>query len=151
MNKAVNADVISGAVGLMVAAIFWFSIEEVSWLSIRFPEYLIGILVLLSVILLAKGVVKGEKLDVFSDGNNRRIIVTGASLFVWCVAINYIGFYVSSVMIIGFLAWYLARARRQVSILTMGLWLVIITVKVGLFYFVFTRLLYVPLPKGLLI
>ena len=151
MNKTVNADVFSGAVGLIVAAIFWFSIEEVSWLSIRFPQYLIAIIVVLSVVLLAKGWFKPQKLEVFNDGNNRRILVTGASLFVWCVAINYIGFYVSSVTVIGFLAWYLARARREVSIQTMGLWLVIIMVKVGLFYLVFTKLLFVPLPKGFLL
>jgi hypothetical protein len=151
MNKSVNADVLSGVVGLIVAAIFWFSIEEVSWLSIRFPQYLIAIIVVLSVVLLAKGWFKPQKLEVFNDGNNRRILVTGLSLFAWCFGINYIGFYVSSVAVIGFLAWYLARARREVTVQTMGLWLVIIIVKVGLFFLVFTKLLYVPLPKGLLI
>ena len=151
MNKTVNADVFSGAVGLIVAAIFWFSIEQVSWLSIRFPQYLIAIIVILSVVLLAKGWFKPEKLEVFNDGNNRRIVVTSASLFVWCIAINYIGFFVSSVAVIGFLAWYLARVRREVNLKTMALWLVIITVKVGFFYLVFTKLLYVPLPKGFLI
>lgn len=150
-NKTVNADIFSGLVGLTVAAVFWFSIEEVSWLSIRFPQYLIGIIVALSAVLLIKGCYKPEKLTVFNDGNNRRIIITGAALFVWCTAINYIGFYVSSVMIITFLAWFLAKARRQVSVKTMCLWLLIITLKVGFFYLVFTRLLFVPLPKGILI
>lgn len=151
MNRTVNADICSGAVGFVVAAIFWFSIEEVSWLSIRFPQYLIAILVILSGTLLIKGWLKPENLTVFNDGNNRRIIVTGATLFVWCLAINYIGFYVSSVMVITFLACYLAKARRDVTVKTFCMWVLIITIKVGLFYLVFNKLLYVPLPKGILI
>lgn len=151
MNKTVNADFFSGLVGLIVAAVFWLSIEEISWLSIRFPQYLVGIIVLLSLVLLVKGWLQPDKLAVFNDGNNQRIVVTGASLFVWCIAINWIGFYVSSVMIISFMVWYLARARRQVSVKILCLWVAIIAVKVGLFYLVFNKLLYVPLPRGILI
>lgn len=151
VNKTVNADLFSGLVGLIVASVFWFSIEEISWLSIRFPQYLVGIIVLLSLVLIFKGWQKPDRMTVFNDGNNRRIVVTGVSLFVWCIAINTIGFYVSSVTVISFLVWYLARARRQVSVKTMCLWVAIIAAKVGLFYLVFNKLLYVPLPKGLLI
>lgn len=151
MNKTVNADMLSGVVGLIIAAVFWFSIEDISWLSIRFPEYLIAIIVVLSVVLLIKGWLRPARMTVFNDGNNPRIIVTGGSLFLWCLAIHHIGFYVSSVLIITFLAWYLAKARREVTLKTICLWMLMIAVKVGFFYLIFTRLLYVPLPKGILV
>ena len=78
-------------------------------------------------------------------------MVTGITLFAWVIAINWVGFYVSSVVSISFLAYYLALARRQVPLRQFAVWVVIIAIEVAIFYLIFTRLLYVPLPEGWLI
>lgn len=151
MKKEVNADVLSGVMGLAIATVFGLAMEDGSWLSTWFPKYLIGLIVVLSTILVIKGWIKPERLPIFNDGDNRRILITAAVLFCWCAAIKFIGLYVSSVVIITFMVWYLAKARRQVTVQAMCIWLLIITIKVGLFYLVFSRLLFVPLIKGALV
>ncbi|MCJ7819218.1 MAG: tripartite tricarboxylate transporter TctB family protein [Syntrophales bacterium] len=149
MSKNVNTDLIAGLVGLAITALFWFSLEEVSRLSIIFPKAMVGIMALVSVGLLAKGVVAPERGELFATGDQRRVVVTGITLFVWVVAISWLGFYVSSVAAIAFLAYYLALARRRVSLLQFGGWVLIIAAEVAVFYLIFNRLLYVPLPEGI--
>ena len=149
MSKNVNTDLIAGLVGLAITALFWFSLEDVSRLSIIFPKAMVGIMALVSVGLLAKGVVAPERGNLFATGDQRRVVVTGITLFAWVVAISWIGFYVSSVAAIAFLAYYLALARRRVSLLQFGGWVLIIAAEVAVFYLIFNRLLYVPLPEGI--
>lgn len=42
-------------------------------------------------------------------------------------------------------------ARRKVTLPTLALWLVVAAGEVTFFYLIFTRLLHVPLPEGILI
>lgn len=151
-TNTINSDLICGIIGLVIAGIFWHQTSsDISWMTTRFPTYLICILVLLSASLLVKAWVKPSRKVLFEakDGNNGRIVITGIALLVWVTAMPWIGFYVTSVTLISFLIWYLARARMQVSAKNMCLWIPIVAVEVGFFYFIFSKLLYVPLPKGI--
>lgn len=112
MTKNVNSDLIAGLAGLAITAVFWFSLEDISRLSIIFPKALVGIMAVISVGLLVKGFFSPERRQIFATGDQLRAVVLGISLFVWVIAISWVGFYVSSVAIISFLVYYLARARR---------------------------------------
>jgi len=116
-----------------------------------FPKAMIAIMALISILLLIKGILKAERQDLFNVGSNKRVIITALLFFVWGVAITYLGFFVSSVLAILAQAWYLALARRKVTLPTLALWLVVATGEVAFFYLIFTRLLHVPLPEGILI
>ena len=152
MIKNANSDLWAGCIGLALSVAFWLSIdEEIMRLSIMFPKAMIAIMALISILLLIKGILKAEHQDLFNVGSNRRVIITALLFFVWGVAISYLGFFVSSVLAILAQAWYLALARRKVTLPTLALWLVIATGEVAFFYFIFTRLLHVPLPEGMLI
>ena len=152
MIKNANSDLWAGCIGLALSAAFWFSIdEEIMRLSIMFPKAMIAIMALISILLLIKGILKAERQDLFNVGSNKRVIVTALLFFVWGVAISYLGFFVSSVLAILAQAWYLALARRKVTLPALCLWLVIAAGEVAFFYLIFTRLLHVPLPEGLLI
>lgn len=151
MTKSVNSDLIAGLAGLAITAVFWFSLEDISRLSIIFPKAMVGIMALISSGLLVKGFISPERRPIFGTGDHRRVVVVGISLFVWIIAISWVGFYVSSVAIISFLVYYLALARRRVSLARFGMWVLIIACEVAIFYLIFTRLLYVPLPQGWLI
>jgi hypothetical protein len=120
-------------------------------LSIMFPKAMIAIMALISILLLIKGILKAERQDLFNVGSNRRVIITALLFFVWGVAISYLGFFVSSVLAILAQAWYLALARRKVTLPVLALWLVVAAGEVAFFYLIFTRLLHVPLPEGILI
>jgi len=151
MTKNVNSDLIAGLAGLAITAVFWFALGDISRLSIIFPKALVGIMAVISVGLLVKGFFSPERRQIFATGDKLRVVVLGTSLFVWVIAISWVGFYVSSVAIISFLVYYLALARRSVSLARFGMWVLIIACEVAIFYLIFTRLLYVPLPRGWLI
>ena len=152
MIKNANSDLWAGCIGLALSVAFWFSIdEEIMSLSIMFPKAMIAIMALISILLLVKGILKAERQDLFNVGSNRRVLITALLFFIWGVAISYLGFFVSSVLAILAQAWYLALARRKVTLPTLALWLVVAAGEVAFFYLIFTRLLHVPLPKGILI
>lgn len=151
MTKGRNTDIIAGLFGLGMTAVFWFSLEEISRMSIIFPKAMVGIMALISVGLLVNGFVSPSRQQIFGEGDYRRVVGTGIILFAWVVAISWVGFYVSSVAACSLLAYYLALARRRVSLKQFAVWVLIIAAEVAFFYLIFTRLLYVPFPKGWLI
>jgi len=152
MIKNANSDLWAGCIGLALSAGFWFSIdEEIMRLSIMFPKAMIAIMALISILLLIKGLLKAERQDLFNVGSNKRVMVTALLFFVWGAAISYLGFFVSSVLAILAQAWYLSLARRKVTLATLALWLAVAAGEVAFFYLIFTRLLHVPLPEGILI
>ena len=150
MIKNANSDLWAGGIGLALSVAFWFSIdEEIGRLSIMFPKAMIGIMALISILLLFKGFLKAERLDLFTVGSNRRVFITGLLFFAWGIAISYLGFFVSSVLAILAQVCFLALARRRLTLSSVALWLVIAAGEVAFFYLVFTRLLQVPLPEGI--
>jgi hypothetical protein len=150
MIKNANSDLWAGGIGLALSAAFWFSIdEEIGRLSIMFPKAMIGIMALISILLLFKGFLKAERLDLFTVGSNRRVFIIGLLFFAWGIAISYLGFFVSSVLAILAQVCFLALARRRLTLSSVVLWLVIAAGEVAFFYLVFTRLLQVPLPEGI--
>lgn len=152
MIRNANTDLIAGLVGLGITAAFWFSLDpEMTRLSNMFPKAMIRIMALISIFLVIRGFVKPERRDLFAEGSNRRVIVTALHFFAWGVAIPHVGFFVSSVLVISSLVYYLALANRQVSLKSMAGWVVIVIFEVGIFYFIFTKFLHIPLPGGFLI
>lgn len=148
MPRRLNTTLVSGLLGLLIAAVFWFSREDLSRLSIIFPRAVLLIMAVVSLALVIRGLMKPDSSPIFAEGDNRRILVTGATLFAWVLAIPRLGFIVTSVTTFTFLTWYLAVASRPVSLARLGVWLVIVIVEVTGFYLIFTRLLHVPLPRG---
>jgi hypothetical protein len=151
MKKAVNTNIIAGLLGLGITAVFWFSLEDISRMSIIFPKAMVIIMALISAGLLVSGFVLSTRQQIFAEGDHLRVVVTGITLFTWVIAISWVGFYVSSVAAFSFLTYYLARARRRVTLSQFLVWVLIIAAEVAFFYLIFTRLLYIPLPKGFLI
>jgi hypothetical protein len=152
MIKNANSDLWAGCIGLALSVAFWFSIDdEIMHLSIMFPKAMIAIMALISILLLIKGILRAERQDLFNVGSNKRVLVIALLFFAWGGAINYLGFFVSSVLAILAQAWYLALARRKVTLATLALWLAVAAGEVAFFYLIFTRLLHVPLPEGILI
>jgi len=152
MIKNANTDLIAGLVGLAITAAFWFSLDpEMTRLSRMFPRAMIKIMGLISVLLVIRSFVNPDRRNLFAEGSNRRVLVTAGHFFAWGVAIPYAGFFVSSVIVISSLVYYLALANRKVSLKVMSGWVLIVLFEVGFFYLIFTKLLHIPLPGGFLI
>jgi hypothetical protein len=151
VNRAVNTDIIAGVIGLVISAVFYFEIGEVSWMSIIFPETIIYITTAISIILMVKGFVKPTRLTIFKDGSNVRWLVTGILFFAWVLLMPVLGFFVSTTLFITLIVSYLARSRERLTLSKYLVWMPIILAEVGFFYLIFSKLLHVPLPEGYLI
>ena len=150
-RENVNTDLVAGILGLLVMAVFWCSREGVGYLSIMFPNSLLILVGVFSAILVVKAFVRPERKDIFTDGNQKRIVVTGVILFAWVFGIMFLGFLSASIVAFPVLVCYLASAREKVTPKKGLLWTAISTVEVIAFYLIFSRILEVPLPTGILI
>lgn len=151
MNREINTDIAGGIIGLSLTAVFYFSLEDISPLSIMFPEAIIFLMGLISAALVIKGFVSPSKDLIFNVGSNTRWLITALLFFLWVLVIPFIGFFVSTVFFMTCIVVYLARSRIKVTTTKLVLWFSVIVVEVSVFYFIFTKFLHVPLPRGFFI
>ena len=147
--KTVNSDLLSGAVGLAITALFYFARGNVGMLSAVFPNAILLFMLLFSAMLLVKGFVRPEMLELFEGERLDRIAVVGVILFAWVLGMLYLGFIVSSVLAFLLITLFMARMTRTVSVVDAGVWLGVIVVEVVVLYLLFSRVLFVPLPEGM--
>lgn len=150
MNKNINTDFICGIIGFLIMGFFLSFRGDIGRLSIMFPNAVLWIMAGISGALVIKGLARPEMRPFFTEGNHLRVIIAAATLFGWVIGIIWIGFYVSSLLAFSFLAYYLALARRKVSLPRLAVWIGIIALEIGFFDLIFSKLLFVPLPRGIL-
>ena len=147
--RAVNTDFITGVVGLAITALFWFARGNIGMLSAVFPNAILLFALAFSLALLVKGFVRPEMIALFTGERLDRIAVVGVLLFAWVFGIRYLGFVVSSTLAFLLITLFMARMSREVKPANVALWLGIIMVEVVVLYLVFSRVLFVPLPRGM--
>ncbi len=147
--RAVNTDLLSGVVGLAITALFYFARGNVGMLSSVFPNAILLFMLFFSVALLVKGFIRPEMMALFEGERLDRIAVVGGVLFAWVLGMRYLGFVVSSTLAFLVITLFMARMNRKVSVANIGVWLGIIIVEVVALYLVFSRVLFVPLPRGI--
>ena len=115
-----------------------------------FPRLASGIILLLGLIYAAGGIRKGtekqpvvlKKKDAVNDISLFRVTGAVLSMFVYTVALGYLGFVIASVLLLAFLSFFLG-ARR---------WMMILLFSSGLTmaaYYLFSHTVQVPLPQGI--
>lgn len=149
MNREINTEITSGVIGLMLTAVFFFALEDVSWMSIIFPKTMVYLMALISGILVVTGFVRPSRDPIFNFGSNMRWIVTGVLFFLWVILMPVFGFFVTTVFFMTAIVGYLAQARMHVTVSKFIVWLPIVTAEVTFFYLIFTKVLHVQLPGGL--
>ena len=149
MNREINTEIASGVIGLLLSAVFFFALEDISWMSILFPKTLVYIMAFIAGALVVRGLVKPSRDRIFHVGSNVRWMVTGVLFFLWVLLMPVFGFFVSTVVFMTAIVGYLARARMRVTIGKFIVWVPIIIAEVTFFYLIFTKVIYVPLPEGL--
>jgi hypothetical protein len=149
MNREINTEVTGGVIGLLLTAVFFFGLEDISWMSIIFPKTVVYVMAAISGVLIVKGLVKPTRNRIFSAGSNTRWMVTGVLFFLWVLLMPVLGFFVSTVVFMTAIVGYLARARMRVTPGKFIVWVPVVVAEVTFFYLIFTKVLYVPLPEGL--
>lgn len=150
MSRKVNTSLIGGVIGFVLAAIFWLARGKWTWLSAVFPDFVLIALGALSAALLVTSLVRPSRDRVFEGQNLVRASVTAALILAWAWSIDVIGFVVASFVFMLAMLVYLGQGNGPGVRRRYGYWAILTAVLIGFFYVVFTRVLYVPLPTGLL-
>lgn len=151
MPKPVNSDLIGGITGLLLAIAFWLARENNwSFWSAVFPNVIIIIIAVLSAILLLKAWLAPAMLPLFQEGSRTKMVVTAVLLIAWSFAFSRLGTLTSSFIGFVVLALYLSRGTAKLGARELLVGSVIVVTELAIFYFLFTRVLHVPLPRGVL-
>jgi len=143
-----NADLIIGGFTAALALLVYAVTRDVSRLGIIFVDYVLVIMGVLSIVVLAKGFIRPERLKFFESAMERNNVVTGvAILLVYLIFLPLVGFLPSSYVFYFAFNTYLAGENR---LATRNLFqsAVISILVVTAFYFIFHYFLGVPLPTG---
>lgn len=149
--RAVNTDIIGAILGFAITALFWFNLGNVGMLSAIFPKAIMVLMLIAAGLLLIKGFVRPDVFAPFKDENLGRIAILAIILFTWVFAMRGFGFIVSSIVAFTILTMFLANINKQLNARTVVVCVIVAIVEVIVLYLIFTRILYVPLPKGMFI
>ena len=156
MRRRVNKDFLSGIIGLSIFALFWFNRGDWRPQSAVWPETILWALLGFSILLLSKCLLRWEIAEIFSEGSRRRMLIGSGLLILWSVGMQFLGFLVASALVFPLLFSWMVREERAASDTALqaitlrqwGIWMSIIALEIGVLYFVFSRVLLVPLPRG---
>ncbi|MEX0730827.1 MAG: tripartite tricarboxylate transporter TctB family protein [Aquisalimonadaceae bacterium] len=157
MLKRVNTDLMAGLTGFAFFAIFWLAREDWRPSSAMWPESILMAIAVISTLLIARAAIKREVFEIFEEGSRLRMVGAGGGLALWGIGVHYLGFVVASAIMFPIMAWLLTRAEQRTSpevapdltVKARVIWIAIIAFEIGLLYVVFSRILLVPLPKGI--
>jgi hypothetical protein len=115
-----------------------------------YPQILIGVIIALSMLMIVgslkktkpmRNESKGQPASVIKRLNMRVIIMIGTSvIYIW-VGIPWLGFLVSSIILVAFLTWYSGYTNRLITISIAAILPIII-------YYIFKLSLHISLPMG---
>ena len=145
-----NADRITSIIMLGICGYFFIEGRTFTQFGKLFPQTIIVILALLSLLLLILSFTRTERNVILGKLSRKHIIIVISVLLIaaWGFFINIFGFVVSSILFFSLINTMLDK--RQRGFLPVLKKVGIITVVVGAFYFFFATLLLVPFPRGYL-
>ena len=142
-----NSDIIIGVFTAALTVLVYFVTRDLSKLGVIFVNYVLTVMGCLSVIVLAKGFIRPEKLKFFESVMERNNILIGVViLLIYLIVLPLVGFLPSSYCFYFVFNLYLAEERFTLrNILTSALLTFLVVTG---FYIVFHYFLEVPLPVG---
>lgn len=140
MYIRINTELLSGAFGMALAAVFWFNKGNVGFLSSVFPYTVLAVLAALSAVLIVRGLLAGEPttLDI---GSAIPVVVGVVIMALWWLGIRYVGFVTTSVPLFAGLALTMKHRQGPISFRDVVIAVAVAMVVVGGFYWVFTEVL----------
>lgn len=144
-----RADVVAGAILLAVTGVFWVQRDYGSRTSGMFPDLVLVVLAVLGVAIIVKGVRSGDRERRPRQVDPRMFAAAAVLVVVWGLLMGLIGFTISGVL--AFVAMALLVRRGKPDAKTVATDAAVAAVVVVGCFFVFTRVLLVPLPVSTLI
>lgn len=144
-----RADLVAGAILLIVTGVFWLQRDYGSRTSAVFPDVVLIALAVLGVAIIVKGVRSGDRERKPRQLDLRMLAAASVLVLVWGILMGLIGFTISGVLAFVAMALLVRRGRPSPRTLAIDTGAAVVVV-VGCFL-VFTRVLLVPLPVSTLI
>ena len=145
-----NSDIVSSVLVLAIVAIFGLQLRSgVTFFGLVFPRAVLWGLGLSAAGLLVATLVRGQapKKDIEAPQLGTVVLVR-LLMAVWIVAMNWLGFYVTSVVVFGLQMLLIDPNARNPKAFIRSI--VGTAVELAVFYVAFSTLLEVPLPRGIL-
>lgn len=143
-----NTDLIIAIFMLIVVTIFWIQVQHLSSpLDIIYPKFILICMLVLSSILLIKSLIKPDRKALFLIKNKTNLFIVVVAGILWISLFSVLGFFISSIIAFIFLTIILGEKSDKIPkkiILTVIVSFIIVTIV----YFLFSKVLEVPLPKG---
>ena len=147
-RKGINSDYIGAAIVLGITMLFYIQIGPWSKYAVMAPRSILVILFVLGLVLLIKGRINPERVNPNFIHINRSLAFLVVVGLLWVLLMEKIGFIVTSMVAFSaiLIAYHPAKGFRKIagSILLAG-------VVIFVMYMIFSRLLNVMLPTGILI
>ncbi len=146
--KRGNTDLIGGIIMLFSGIFFWLQMGHFTKFGLLFPRAIIILIIISGIALLIKSKVNpsyGE--NIFVEDDMPRMILIAIICLIWVLFMKRIGFIVTSFFALGLSFWVLKDNRNLKTFLSS---FILAACEVIAFYYIFAKLLYVPLPEGIL-
>lgn len=146
-----KANIICGAILIAIVAVFWSQRDYEDPLVGIFPDMVLIVLAVLGAAILVLGILRGDRTSTLGvrDLNWRRLGAAIALIVGWSLALGMVGFTISGIIAFMIMALMVREGRPTIRHVVQD-FVVGIVVVVGCF-FIFTRVLFVPLPVSTLI
>lgn len=146
MRERINSDSVGGLLVLLLTVAFWLERSYANPLAGYFPDLVLGILTLMSVFLIVRGLLKPPEDGAAEFPRFSQLSAAVVLLAIWVFLLSPLGFLAGGVVM--FLAISLYLRGRPIEIKGILLDAAISLAAVVLIHAAFTRLLNVPLPPG---
>ncbi len=147
-KKQLNSDLIVGTFSLALGVLVYFSTRELSKLGGVFVDYVVVALVVLAILVIAKGFIRPEYIQFFESVMERNNVIIGVCILIfYLIALPIIGFLPASYAFYFCFNLYLADERFSKKNIISSLLLTAVVVTA--FYYIFNGFLEVPLPRSM--
>lgn len=146
MKERLNSDSVCGAIVLLLTLAFWIERSYANPLAGYFPDFVLALLAIMSVVLIARGILKPPEDGTAEFPRFSRLAVAVALLAVWVALLSFLGFLAGGVVM--FLAVSLYMRGRPLEVKGILMDAAVSVALVVVVHAVFTRILNVPLPPG---
>ena len=148
-DGSINADVVMGCITLCITAIVAWSIRDLSFYGVLFVNFCVVCTAILGMLIILKGFVSPKKINIFYNALERNRVISGFLIITgFILFIQFLGFFISSLIFIASMHSYLNTDKMNArnALLSVCQSALITT----LAYYLFSKLLLVPLPIGII-
>lgn len=145
--KKKNTDLIGGLIMTITAIFFWSQMGNFTKFARIFPYAIILALFISGIGLLIKAKLNPSYAEIFIESDMAKMIQIALIGLAWVLLLNRIGFVITSFFALGSSILVLEAKKTKGGFVYAFL---IAAGEVAVFYFIFSELLLVPLPKGIL-